>query len=55
MNSKLGRFLECQKHYIRNICDMCGWDLPDMYTQALGRVPKGECIHIRQIPPAHVM
>ena len=40
---------------LNNICNMCGWDLPDMSALALGRcAPSGSCVHIRQIPPAHV-
>ena len=40
---------------LHNICNMCSRDLPDMSALALGRcVPAGSCIHIRQIPPAHV-
>ena len=53
MNSKLRRFLECQKCCIT--CNMCSWVLPDMSALALGRcVPSDSCIHIRQIPPGHV-
>ena len=34
-----------------NICNMCGWDLPDMYALACAL---GLMLHIRQIPPAHI-
>ena len=38
-----------------NICNMCGQDLPDMSTLTLGCcMALGSCIHIRQIPSAHV-
>ena len=40
---------------LHNICNMCGWDLPDMSALALGCCALSDfCVHIRQIPPAHV-
>ena len=32
-------------------CNMCSRDLPDMYALS----PRASGIHIRQIPPAHVI
>ena len=43
-----GIVLECWKCYITYV--MCGQDLPDMSTLAL----KLMCVHIKQIPSAHV-
>ena len=40
---------------LHNICNMYSQDLPDMSAPVLGRcAPSDSCIHIRQIPPAHV-
>ena len=40
---------------LHNICNMCSQDLPDMFALTLRRcTPLGLCVHIRQIPPAHV-
>ena len=40
---------------LHNICNMCSRVLSDMSTLTLGHcMPSGLCVHIRQIPPAHV-
>ena len=39
---------------LHNVYNMCSRDLPDMSTLALGHALRAHCVHIRQIPPAHV-
>ena len=40
---------------LHNICNMCGQDLLDMFSLTLRScTPSGVCVHIWQIPPAHV-